>query len=77
MNFIFSGLKDFSFLSTPPSSRLSIKSNKLIENDQIIKEAIERELNRNGQTFIVQNNISKIESLVRRIQNLIPELKLV
>ena len=76
MNFIFSGLKDFSFLSTPPSSRLSIKSNKLIENDQIIKEAIERELNRNGQTFIVQNNISKIESLVRRIQNLIPDIKI-
>ena len=76
MNFIFSGLKDFSFLSTPPSSRLSIKSNKLIENDQIIKEAIERELNRNGQTFIVQNNISKIESLVRRIQTLIPDIKI-
>ena len=50
MNFIFAGLKDFSFLHTPPVNRLSIKSFLRIENDNLISEAITREISRNGAT---------------------------
>ena len=47
MNMAFSGLKDFSFLSTPPPKRLSIKTFLEVENNTIIKESLNREFNRN------------------------------
>ena len=40
MNMVFSGLKDFSFLQTPPSNRISIKSFLKIQTNQLIKEAL-------------------------------------
>ena len=71
MNFIFSGLKEFSFLHTPPSNRLSIKSFLKIETNQLFKEAISREISRGGQCFIVQNNIGKMNSLRNQLNKAI------
>ena len=74
MNFIFSGLKEFSFLHTPPTNRISIKSFLKVENLQLFKEAISREVSRGGQCFILQNDISKMESLKRDISSILPEI---
>ena len=74
MNFIFSGLKEFSFLHTPPTNRISIKSFLKVENLQLFKEAISREVSRGGQCFIVQNDISKMEFLKRSISSILPEI---
>ena len=74
MNFIFSGLKEFSFLHSPPVNRISIKSFLKIHTNQLIKEAITREISRGGQCFIVQNDISKIENLKNEINKLLPEI---
>ena len=52
MNMAFSGLKDFSFLSTPPPKRLSIKTFLEVSNNTIIKESLTREFNRNGCSFV-------------------------
>jgi transcription-repair coupling factor (superfamily II helicase) len=60
MNFIFAGLKDFSFLHTPPTSRLSIKSFLKVETDNLMVEAIKRENSRDGQCFVIQNDIKKL-----------------
>ena len=60
MNFIFAGLKDFSFLHTPPTNRLSIKSFLKVETDNLMIEAIKRENSRDGQCFIIQNDIKKL-----------------
>ena len=76
MNFIFSGLKEFSFLHTPPSNRVSIKSFLKIETNQLFKEAISREISRSGQCFIVQNNIDKMESLKNQISKLLPDINI-
>jgi transcription-repair coupling factor (superfamily II helicase) len=76
MNFIFSGLKEFSFLHTPPSNRVSIKSFLKIETNQLFKEAISREISRSGQCFIVQNNIEKMESLKNQISKLLPDINI-
>ena len=76
MNFIFSGLKEFSFLHTPPSNRVSIKSFLKIETNQLFKEAISREISRSGQCFIVQNNINKMESLKNQISKLLPDINI-
>ena len=72
MNFIFSGLKEFSFLHTPPTNRVSIKSFLKIQKDQLLKEAISREISRGGQCFIVQNDISKMEYLKKQLLELVP-----
>ena len=58
-----SGLKDFSFLHTPPTNRLSIKSFLKIETDNLMVEAIKREHSRDGQCFVIQNDIRKLDNL--------------
>mgnify|MGYP003951871951 CR=1 FL=1 len=72
LNLVYSGLKDFSYLYSPPLERLSIKTFLNTQNQQIIKNAIDRELSRGGQVFLVQNDISKIESLKNHLENLVP-----
>ena len=76
MNFIFSGLKEFSFLHTPPTNRISIKSFLKVQSEQLIKEAISREVARGGQCFIVQNDISKMNMLKNEINNLLPNISI-
>ena len=73
LNLVYSGLKDFSYLYTPPLERLSVKTFLNTQNQQIIKNAIDRELARGGQVFIVQNDIAKMENLKNQIQELSPE----
>ena len=75
MNLVYSGLKDFSFLQTPPSNRLSVKSFLKIQTSQLLKEALSREFLRGGQCFIVQNDIKKMKSLVNEINSILPNFK--
>jgi transcription-repair coupling factor (superfamily II helicase) len=75
MNFVFSGLKDFSFLNTPPINRLSIKSFLKISDDTILKESLSREIQRGGQCFVLQNNIERMDALKSRILKILPDLK--
>tara|TARA_B100001109_G_scaffold243196_1_gene228797 strand:+ start:2717 stop:6004 length:3288 start_codon:yes stop_codon:yes gene_type:complete len=76
MNMVYSGLKEFSFLQTPPSNRISIKSFLKMQTSQLIKEALSREKARGGQCFIVQNDIKRIKGLESEIKNLLPDYKL-
>ena len=75
MNFVFSGLKDFSFLNTPPLNRLSIKSFLKISDDTILKESLSREIQRGGQCFVLQNNIERMDTLKSRILKILPDSK--
>ena len=72
LNLVYSGLKDFSYLYTPPMERLSVKTFLNVQNNQLIKNAIDREVSRGGQVFIVQNDIGKMENLKNDIQTLQP-----
>ena len=75
MNMAFSGLKDFSFLSTPPPKRLSIKTFLEVENNTIIKESLNREFNRNGCSFFIENDIEKMQNIKKYLEKLIPNQK--
>lgn len=70
------GLRDFSIIATPPKRRLAV--NTLIANDdsQIIREAILRELRRGGQIFFLYNDVANIETMYRRLNDLMPELNI-
>ena len=76
MNMAFSGLKDFSFLSTPPPKRLSIKTFLEVSNSTVIKESLTREFNRNGCTFIIENDIQKMDKLKNNLEALVPNQKI-
>lgn len=71
-----SGLRDLSIIDTPPVDRYPVQTYVLQENDLLIKDAIYKELSRNGQTFILYNRVDTIEAMVYRIHNLVPEARI-
>ena len=77
MKMAMSGLRDLSIIDTPPVNRYPIQTYVLEENDLIIKDAIYKELARNGQIFILYNNIDKLDSIVSHIKSLVPEARII
>ena len=71
-----SGLRDLSIIDTPPINRYPIQTYVLKENDLIVKDAIYKELSRNGQVYILYNDIKNIESKVKQIKQLVPEARI-
>ncbi len=69
------GLRSLSIIETPPSNRYPVQTYVLNENNQIIKDAIYKELARNGQVFILYNRIDNIMSKAAEILSLVPEAK--
>ena len=68
-----SGLRDLSIIDTPPNNRYPVQTYVVAENDLIIKDAIYKELARNGQIFVLYNRVETIEEQVGKLQKLIPE----
>ena len=70
LQFSLLGARDLSIINTPPPNRYPIVTEVHTFNQEIIKEAIDYELNRNGQVFIIQNKIKelyKTEALVKKL----------
>ena len=76
MKMAMSGLRDLSIIDTPPVNRYPIQTYVMAENDFILKDAIYKELSRNGQIFILYNNISLINDQCDRLNRLIPEARI-
>ncbi len=70
------GLRGLSLIETPPINRYPVQTYVLEENPLIVKEAIYKEMSRGGQVYILFNNVEKIESKVREIENLVPDSKI-
>lgn len=71
-----SGLRDLSVIDTPPVNRYPVQTYVLQENDVIIRDAIYKELSRNGQVFILYNKVETIENEVEKIKRLVPEARI-
>ena len=71
-----SGIRSLSMIETPPAQRYPIQTYVLSQNNQIIKEAINKEVARKGQVFILYNNISTIERKKKEIEELNPDIKI-
>ena len=71
-----SGVRGLSLIETPPAYRYPVQTYVLRENNQIVKDAIYKELAREGQVFILYNNINKLENLINLINRLVPEAKI-
>lgn len=72
-----SGLRDLSVIDTAPVNRYPIQTYVLEEQDLIVKDAIYKELSRNGQIFVLYNNIEHLESVMNNLHRLVPEAKIV
>ncbi len=70
------GIRDLSLLETPPVNRYPIQTYVLEENSQIIKDAIYKELSRDGQVFILYNHVSDLENMASQVSRLVPEAKI-
>ena len=70
------GIRDLSLLETPPVNRYPIQTYVLEENSQIIKDAIYKELSRDGQIFILYNHVSDLENMASQVSKLVPEAKI-
>jgi transcription-repair coupling factor (superfamily II helicase) len=70
------GIRDLSIMETPPEDRLPINTYVGAYNEKLIREAILRELERNGQVFFVHNRVRNITSIAARINQLVPEAKI-
>lgn len=68
-----SGLRDLSIIDTPPVNRYPIQTYVIKENDSLIKDAIYKELARNGQVFILYNSVQNIIDKANQIKKLVPE----
>ncbi len=69
-----SGIRDISALQTPPPGRQEIDTLLAYsDDDELIAEAIRRELDRGGQVFVLHNKVHSIESFTARLRTLVPE----
>ena len=69
------GIRSLSLIETPPVNRFPVQTYVIEENNQIIKDAIYKELSRNGQVFILYNKVQSIEDELNKISNLVPEAR--
>ena len=71
------GIRDMSVIEEPPQERLPVQTYVMEEDDFVIREAIEREIGRGGQVFVVFNKVRGIQRLAQRIQKLVPSCKVI
>ena len=71
-----SGIKDISVINTPPQNRLPIKTFVGEYNEQLVKNAITNELDRDGQVFYLYNRVETIEEFKLELQKLVPNARI-
>ncbi|NMB46963.1 MAG: transcription-repair coupling factor [Firmicutes bacterium] len=70
------GVRDMSLIETPPENRFPIRTYVVEYNDEVIREAIHRELARQGQIYFVYNRVQTIDRMASSIMELVPEARL-
>jgi len=77
LNMSLIGIRDMSIIETPPKDRLSIQTNVVPFDQEVIRRAIHSELARGGQVYFVHNRVESIFSIGNLIERLIPEARVV
>ncbi len=76
LNMAMAGMRDLSVIATPPARRLSIRTFVMERQRGVIKDAINRELQRGGQVFYVHNEVKDIEVVAEELANVLPEARI-
>jgi transcription-repair coupling factor (superfamily II helicase) len=75
LNMSMNGMRDLSIIATPPAKRLAVKTFVQQKTDQIVSDAITREVMRGGQVYFLHNNVQTIEKAAHDLQTLLPQAK--
>jgi transcription-repair coupling factor (superfamily II helicase) len=67
------GIRDLSVIETPPVDRLAVRTYVTRYDDEVIRDAVQRELGRGGQVFFVHNRVENIELMARHLHTIVPE----
>ncbi|HEV3138331.1 MAG TPA: transcription-repair coupling factor, partial [Pirellulales bacterium] len=70
------GVRDISNLETPPDDRLAIETRVTRFEPELVRHAIMRELNRNGQIYFVHNRVHDLAKLCHRLEEIVPEARI-
>lgn len=70
------GVRDISSLETPPEDRLPVETKVLRFDDEIVRIAFLRELNRGGQIYYLHNRINDIEDVAEKLHKIVPEARI-
>ncbi len=76
LHFSLTGLRDLSLLQTPPRDRMPIITHVLPWVDEVLEDAIRRELDRGGQVFFVHNRVQTIQNVAEAVHYLVPDATL-
>ena len=76
LNQALSGIRDLSTMDTPPEARLPVKTFASEYSEDVIKEAILRELERNGQLFFLHNRVRTIGQTAAQLAELVPQARI-
>ena len=71
------GVREISSLETPPSNRHPVETRIIRWDDQLLRHAIHRELNRGGQVYFVHNRVQDILDVAAKVAHVVPEAKIV
>jgi len=70
-----SGVKDMSVISTPPQNRIPVETHIVEFDEDLVKQAIVRELARQGQVFFLHNRVEDIDKIAKIIKRLVPQAR--
>ena len=76
LQFSLMGARDLSIINTPPPNRQAVETKIIGLNQEIIRDAINYEISRNGQVFFVHNRIENIREVAGLVQRLCPDAKI-
>jgi len=71
------GARDMSTIQTPPHDRLPVETIATQYDERVIRDAIQREMNRGGQVFFLHNRVMTIETMRAKLQSLVPQARIV
>jgi transcription-repair coupling factor (superfamily II helicase) len=76
LHMAMAGIRDLSVIDTPPEDRVPIKTYVQPTNDNLIREAILREIERDGQIYFVHNRVHSIYHVANHLKSLVPEARI-
>ncbi len=77
LHMALSGIREISLITTPPINRLPVRTYLAKFDEEMIRKAVEFELNRGGQVFFVHNRVQSIHEIAKTILELVPSAKVV
>ncbi len=76
MHMAVAGIRDMSVIQTPPEDRQPIKTYVTADDDELVREVLQRELERGGQVYYVHNRVRSIQAAAERVRRLVPQARL-